>query len=153
MPLYTILIQLSIILHLLCINSILMIQKTLIHHLPLSHTTLARTHSSTASLAAPRVQVEFVSANPTGPLSTGHGRQGILGDCIARLLEATGWDVTREYYFNDGGRQMRVLGDSVKARSSSACATSNLPWHSSVRAPPSQTFQRRLAAQLATERT
>ena len=66
--------------------------------------------------AKPRVQVEFVSANPTGPLSTGHGRQGILGDCIARLLEATGWDVTREYYFNDGGRQMRVLGDSVKAR-------------------------------------
>jgi len=64
----------------------------------------------------PRVQVEFVSANPTGPLSTGHGRQGILGDCIARLLEATGWDVTREYYFNDGGRQMRVLGESVKAR-------------------------------------
>ncbi len=66
--------------------------------------------------ARPKVQVEFVSANPTGPLSTGHGRQGILGDCIARLLEATGWDVTREYYFNDGGRQMRVLGDSVKAR-------------------------------------
>ena len=65
---------------------------------------------------SPRVQVEFVSANPTGPLSTGHGRQGVLGDCIARLLEATGWDVTREYYFNDGGRQMRVLGDSVKAR-------------------------------------
>ena len=66
--------------------------------------------------AKPKVQVEFVSANPTGPLSTGHGRQGILGDCIARMLEATGWDVTREYYFNDGGRQMRVLGDSVKAR-------------------------------------
>lgn len=63
-----------------------------------------------------KVQVEFVSANPTGPLSTGHGRQGVLGDCIARLLEATGCDVTREYYFNDGGRQMRVLGDSVKAR-------------------------------------
>ena len=63
-----------------------------------------------------RVQVEFVSANPTGPLSTGHGRQAVLGDCIARLLEATGWQVTREYYFNDGGRQMRVLGDSVKAR-------------------------------------
>jgi arginyl-tRNA synthetase len=63
-----------------------------------------------------KVQVEFVSANPTGPLSTGHGRQAILGDCIARLLEATGWEVTREYYFNDGGRQMRVLGNSVKAR-------------------------------------
>jgi arginyl-tRNA synthetase len=63
-----------------------------------------------------KIQVEFVSANPTGPLSTGHGRQAVLGDCIARLLMATGWDVTREYYFNDGGRQMRVLGDSVKAR-------------------------------------
>jgi arginyl-tRNA synthetase len=60
--------------------------------------------------------VEFVSANPTGPLSTGHGRQAILGDCLARLLEKVGYEVTREYYFNDGGRQMRVLGDSVKAR-------------------------------------
>lgn len=81
-------------------------------------------HSDAASATArrgaasgkPRVQVEFVSANPTGPLSTGHGRQAVLGDCIARLLGATGWDVTREYYFNDGGRQMRVLGESVKAR-------------------------------------
>ena len=63
-----------------------------------------------------KIQVEFVSANPTGPLSTGHGRQAVLGDCIARLLDATGWDVVREYYFNDGGRQMRVLGESVKAR-------------------------------------
>lgn len=63
-----------------------------------------------------RVLVEFVSANPTGPLSTGHGRQGVLGDCIARLLDFTDWDVTCEFYFNDGGRQMRVLGESVKAR-------------------------------------
>jgi arginyl-tRNA synthetase len=63
-----------------------------------------------------RVQVEFVSANPTGPLSVGHGRQAVLGDCLARLLEATGHEVTREYYFNNGGRQMRVLGESVKAR-------------------------------------
>jgi len=62
------------------------------------------------------VQVEFVSANPTGPLSTGHGRQGVLGDSIARLLAFTGHDVTREYYFNNGGRQMRVLGQSVKGR-------------------------------------
>lgn len=62
------------------------------------------------------VQVEFVSANPTGPLTLGHGRQAVLGDCIARLLEAAGERVTREYYFNDGGRQMRVLGQSVKAR-------------------------------------
>lgn len=62
------------------------------------------------------LQVEFVSANPTGPLSVGHGRQAILGDCLTRVLEAAGWDVTREYFFNNGGRQMRVLGQSVKAR-------------------------------------
>jgi arginyl-tRNA synthetase len=67
-------------------------------------------------LAKARIQVEFVSANPTGPLSIGHGRQAVLGDCIARLLEAVGADVTREYYFNNGGRQMRVLGESVRAR-------------------------------------
>ncbi|WP_446009484.1 arginine--tRNA ligase [Candidatus Electrothrix sp.] len=63
-----------------------------------------------------KVMVEFVSANPTGPLSVGHGRNAILGDTIARLLKATGHDVTREYYFNDAGRQMRVLADSLKAR-------------------------------------
>ncbi len=63
-----------------------------------------------------KVMVEFVSANPTGPLSIGHGRQAILGDAIAKLLEATGHDVYREYYFNDAGRQMRVLGESTKAR-------------------------------------
>ena len=63
-----------------------------------------------------RVQVEFVSANPTGPLTLGHGRQAVLGDTIAQLLEAIGYEVTREYYFNNAGRQMRVLGDSVRAR-------------------------------------
>lgn len=66
--------------------------------------------------AGARLQVEFVSANPTGPLTLGHGRQGVLGDSIARLLEASGYEVTREYYFNNAGRQMRVLGDSVRAR-------------------------------------
>ncbi len=66
--------------------------------------------------AGASVQVEFVSANPTGPLTLGHGRQAVIGDSIARLLGATGHRVTREYYFNDGGRQMRVLGQSVKAR-------------------------------------
>ncbi|MDW7773799.1 MAG: arginine--tRNA ligase [Desulfobulbaceae bacterium] len=66
--------------------------------------------------AGKRVMVEFVSANPTGPLSIGHGRNAILGDSIARLLEAVGYDVTREYYFNDAGRQMRVLGASTRAR-------------------------------------
>ncbi|MEA2114645.1 MAG: arginine--tRNA ligase [Thermodesulfobacteriota bacterium] len=63
-----------------------------------------------------KVMVEFVSANPTGPLSVGHGRGAILGDTIARLLDATGYNVTREYYFNDAGRQMRVLGGSLQAR-------------------------------------
>jgi arginyl-tRNA synthetase len=63
-----------------------------------------------------RVQVEFLSANPTGPLTVGHGRNAVLGDTIARLFAATGHQVTREYYFNDGGRQMRLLGESVRAR-------------------------------------
>ncbi len=63
-----------------------------------------------------RVLVEFVSANPTGPLSVGHGRNAVLGDAIARVLTAAGYTVQREYYFNDAGRQMRVLGASTRAR-------------------------------------
>ncbi len=63
-----------------------------------------------------RAQIEFVSANPTGPLTIGHGRGAVLGDTVARLLEAIGYDVTREYYFNNAGRQMRVLGESVRLR-------------------------------------
>jgi len=63
-----------------------------------------------------RVMVEFVSANPTGPLHLGHGRQAALGDAIASLLEWTGWDVHREYYYNDSGRQMELLALSVRAR-------------------------------------
>ena len=60
--------------------------------------------------------VEFVSANPTGPLTVGHGRNAVLGDTISKILEWQSFDVTREYYFNDAGRQMRVLGESVEAR-------------------------------------
>lgn len=60
--------------------------------------------------------VEFVSANPTGPLTIGHGRNAILGDVVSNILEWQGYKVTREYYFNDAGRQMRILGQSVKAR-------------------------------------
>jgi arginyl-tRNA synthetase len=63
-----------------------------------------------------RTQVEFVSANPTGPLTIGHGRQAVLGDTIARILEFLGYDITREYYYNNAGRQMRILGDSVRLR-------------------------------------
>ncbi len=63
-----------------------------------------------------KILVEFVSANPTGPLTVGHGRNAVLGDTVARLFEWTGADVQREYYFNNAGRQMRVLGQSVRAR-------------------------------------
>ena len=62
------------------------------------------------------VNVEFVSANPTGPLHVGHGRQAALGDAIASLLEWTGWRVTREFYYNDGGVQIMNLARSVQAR-------------------------------------
>jgi len=62
------------------------------------------------------VNVEFVSANPTGPLHVGHGRQAALGDAISTLLEVTGWAVTREFYYNDAGVQIDNLAASVEAR-------------------------------------
>ena len=62
------------------------------------------------------VNIEFVSANPTGPLHVGHGRQAALGDAIATLLEVTGWKVTREFYYNDAGVQIDNLAASVQAR-------------------------------------
>lgn len=60
--------------------------------------------------------VEFVSANPTGPLHIGHARNAAVGDCICRALENVGYRIYREYYFNDAGAQMKRLGDSVRAR-------------------------------------
>ncbi len=63
-----------------------------------------------------KVQLEFVSANPTGPLHVGNGWLGSYGDALARLLERTGHSVTREYYVNDTGNQIRVLGESLLAR-------------------------------------
>ena len=63
-----------------------------------------------------RVLIEFVSANPTGPLTVGHGRGAILGDVIANILIWNGYQVDREYYYNNAGRQMRILGESVQAR-------------------------------------
>jgi arginyl-tRNA synthetase len=60
--------------------------------------------------------VEFVSSNPTGPLTVGHCRQAVLGEAICRLLSSVGWTVTREYYFNDAGRQMDRLAESLAAR-------------------------------------
>ena len=66
-----------------------------------------------------KVQVEYVSANPTGPLHIGHGRGAAVGDTLARILRFAGYDVTTEYYINDAGRQMRLLGLS--------CVPRNLP--------------------------
>lgn len=63
-----------------------------------------------------RALVEFVSANPTGPLTVGHGRGAILGDTVSNILAWNGYQVEREYYYNDAGRQMRLLGASVQAR-------------------------------------
>ena len=63
-----------------------------------------------------KVLIEFVSANPTGPLTVGHGRGAILGDTLSNIFEWNGYKVEREYYYNNAGRQMRILGDSVKAR-------------------------------------
>lgn len=63
-----------------------------------------------------RVLVEYVSANPTGPMHIGHGRGAAVGDAVANLLEASGFNVSREYYINDAGKQMKLLGQSVHAR-------------------------------------
>ncbi|MEN8208443.1 MAG: arginine--tRNA ligase [Candidatus Fermentibacteria bacterium] len=70
--------------------------------------------------AGREVLVEYVSSNPTGPLTVGHCRQAVLGETISSLLEASGWKVSREYYFNDTGRQMNLLGESLAARYLSA---------------------------------
>lgn len=73
-------------------------------------------YGKSASNSGKKIQIEFVSANPTGPLTVGHGRNAVLGDTVARLMEWTSATVDREYYFNNAGRQMRVLGQSVQAR-------------------------------------
>ncbi len=62
-----------------------------------------------------RVQVEFVSSNPTGPMLFSHGRGAVVGDVVARVVEAAGFTVQREYYINDKGRQVRLFGESIAA--------------------------------------
>ena len=69
-----------------------------------------------SSFNGKKANVEFVSANPTGPLTVGHGRNAVLGDVVCNILEWNGYSVTREYYFNDAGRQMRILSKSVASR-------------------------------------
>ncbi len=72
-------------------------------------------YGHTATLQGQRINVEFISANPTGPLHLGHTRWAVVGDAIARVLEAAGADVTREFYINDRGNQMDLFGASVEA--------------------------------------
>lgn len=79
--------------------------------------TWGRTGANTGS----RALIEFVSANPTGPLHIGHGRNAVVGDTLARLYEASGFAIEREYYFNDAGVQMNLLGQSLRARYLQAC--------------------------------
>ncbi len=76
----------------------------------------AEAYGRNASGAGKTVGVEFVSANPTGPLHVGHGRNAVIGDCLSRLFEATGWNVRREFYYNDAGVQIQNLAISVQAR-------------------------------------
>lgn len=73
-------------------------------------------YGRTTSGAGKKVQVEYVSANPTGPLHIGHGRGAAIGDTLCRVLDAAGWDVTREFYYNDAGVQISNLGLSVQLR-------------------------------------
>ena len=73
-----------------------------------------------------KVQVEFVSANPTGPLHIGHGRGAAVGDVVARILSFTGWNVEREYYVNDAGLQIETLGRSTQARYFEICGRGEL---------------------------
>ena len=69
-----------------------------------------------ATLTGERINVEFVSANPTGPLHVGNARGAFVGDVLSRVLSAVGHEITREYYFNDFGSQVLNLGSSVLAR-------------------------------------
>jgi arginyl-tRNA synthetase len=83
---------------------------------------LAQIHAAGAQFGAcnlgrgQKIQVEFVSSNPTGPLHVGHGRGAAVGDSVARILGICGYDVQREYYINDSGRQINTLGRSVFLR-------------------------------------
>ena len=78
--------------------------------------TNPRSYGKSVKYNGKKANVEFVSANPTGPLTVGHGRNAVVGDTIANLLGWVGYEVDREYYFNNAGRQMRILGDSVRIR-------------------------------------
>ena len=86
------------------------------HRLLTRITDLGERYGSSDSVSGEKVLVEFVSANPTGPLHLGHGRGAALGDTICRILSFRGFDVVREFYINDAGQQIRLLGESVFSR-------------------------------------
>ena len=92
------------------------LKKSVLSKLLLNIISEAKNYGRTEIGNNKRALVEFVSANPTGPLTVGHGRGAMLGDTVSNILEWNGYDVQREYYFNNAGRQMRVLGQSVYAR-------------------------------------
>ena len=92
------------------------LKKSVLSELLLNIISEAKNYGRTEIGNNKRALVEFVSANPTGPLTVGHGRGAMLGDTVSNILEWNGYDVQREYYFNNAGRQMRVLGQSVYAR-------------------------------------
>src|SRR3989338_5741510 len=77
--------------------------------------SLLKTKSYNPKVKRLKINLEFISANPTGPLTMANGRGGFLGDTLAKILEAAGHQVTREYYINDAGNQIRLLGDSILA--------------------------------------
>ena len=83
--------------------------------LALDVVTAGATYGTSHAHAGERVNVEFISANPTGPLHLGHTRWAVVGDALARVLEAAGADVTREFYINDRGNQMQLFGASLEA--------------------------------------
>ncbi len=85
-------------------------------HLVTSVLAFGEKFGSSAAFAGQRVLVEFVSANPTGPLHIGHGRGAVIGDTLARIFAAAGYGVSREYYYNDAGVQMKTLGESLRIR-------------------------------------
>src|SRR5579859_2693358 len=86
------------------------------HDIPRDVLAAGPSYGRVPAASGERILLEFVSANPTGPLLVSHGRGAILGDAVGRLLEATGNRVTREYYVNDFGNQVKLFAESVLAR-------------------------------------
>ena len=76
-----------------------------------------------------KMQVEYISGNPTGPLHIGHGRNAVIGDAVANLLEAAGWNVQREYYINDVGSRMEAFYETLYARYAQAVSYTHLRAH------------------------